>query len=92
MGRVGAYIGAGCDASSCEMGAGALEGNSGSESTSSNISSSLTLLVSAVAAAGTSSMATSWVSGSGLTLSVCDASCVGVESGEVECGIVDTMD
>jgi hypothetical protein len=86
-----AYSGAGCDDSSSDLTAGALEGNSSSESSSSNSSSRLTLGFSATAGLGASSMETSWVSGSDLMLSICDAvlddSSADVASGVIECGM-----
>jgi hypothetical protein len=83
------YSGAGCESSSSDLTTGALEGNSSSESSSSNSSSRLTLGFTSAAGLGASSMATSWVSGSGLITSgvVLDDSSAAVDSGDVECGI-----
>jgi hypothetical protein len=71
--------------------AGALDGNSSSESSPSNSSSKLTLGFSVPVALDASSIATSWVSGSDLTISVCetavDSSSATVDSGVIECGI-----
>jgi hypothetical protein len=84
----GGYIGAGCEASSCDVGAGALEGNSSSESSLSKSSSRLTLGFSTAAGVGASSIATSCDSGSGLMASawerVAEGSSAGVESGVTE--------
>ena len=95
MSTGGAYIGAGCEASSCDVGAGALEGNSSSESSSSKSSSRFTLGFSAAAAVGASSIATSCVSGAGLIASVWDTvaedSYAGVDYGVTECGISEVM-
>jgi hypothetical protein len=83
------YSGAGCDDSSSDLTTGALDGNSSSESSSSNSSSRLTLGFCSAAELGASSIATSWVSGSGLMMVgvVPDASSTDVDSGVIECGI-----
>jgi hypothetical protein len=84
--------GAGCDDSSSDLITGALDGNSSSESPSSNSSSRLTLDFSATAGLGASSIATSCVSGSDLMLSTCDGgfevSSADIVSGVTECGML----